>query len=249
MKFYSKTDMGLVRTSNQDAYAYGLLGKDSAYGIVCDGMGGVNGGQIASTAAVECFKKRICEDFKNDLSDEECIDLLISALCEANSAILDMSAKDKDLAGMGTTCVAAIISQKTLKLINVGDSRAYIYNGKTLFQLTKDHSMVQHLVDTGQISPNEAKSHPQKNIITRAVGTEPDISADRYIHPMTSKDVLMLCTDGLSNSIEKKKLENELSKGIDTAPDRLISLANQYGGKDNITILILAKAQQKQEEF
>lgn len=243
MKVYSKTDMGMVRTSNQDACSAGLLAPDAAYGVVCDGMGGVNGGQIASGTAVACFEKRLSDSFSGEMSDEACIELLLFALADANNAVLNISAKDKNLAGMGTTCVAAILSQNTLKLINVGDSRAYIYSGKVLTQLTKDHSMVQHLVDIGEISEHEAKSHPQKNIITRAVGTDEHITADRYIRPFGKGDMLILCTDGLSNLVEPKELEAELGKDAETACDRLIALANHRGGQDNITILILADTQ------
>jgi len=164
MKVFSKTDVGRVRTSNQDALASGILSDNAAYGVVCDGMGGVNGGQIASGATVECFEKRLRMEYKPTLCDEECEKLLLDALRDANEAVLKLSQRDKNLSGMGTTCVAALLSNGVLRLINVGDSRAYIYTDGSLTQLTKDHSMVQHLIDIGQISEDEAKSHPRRTL-------------------------------------------------------------------------------------
>jgi len=243
MKVFSKTDMGMVRTSNQDAISSGILAEDAAYGVVCDGMGGVNGGQIASRATVECFERRLKKDFRPSLSDEDCEKLLLDALKDANDAVLKTSQKDKNLSGMGTTCVAALLSNGTLKLINVGDSRAYIYADGSLNQLTKDHSMVQHLIDIGQISEDEAKSHPQKNIITRAVGTDGQLTADRFVRPFAQGDMLVLCTDGLSNLVEPAEVARALQEGPEAACDKLVALANQRGGQDNITILILADTQ------
>jgi len=243
MKVFSKTDMGMVRTSNQDALSSGILAENAAYGVVCDGMGGVNGGQIASGATVECFEKRLRKEYKPSLSDDDCERLLLDALRDANEAVLKISQKDKNLSGMGTTCVAALLSNGILRLINVGDSRAYIYTGGSLTQLTKDHSMVQHLIDIGQISEDEAKSHPQKNIITRAVGTEGSILADRFVRPFGKGDMLVLCTDGLSNLVEPAEVAKALEEDPETACDKLVDLANQRGGQDNITILILADTQ------
>ena len=254
MKFYGTTDVGQKRTVNQDNFIIKEYSPDVTLAVVCDGMGGANGGGLASRIAVEAFcgliddhKRFLCEKYGEQNSDEKICDILQIATEEANDKVFAASEEDEELHGMGTTLVAAVITPRAIYAVNVGDSRMYhIYEGNAI-QVTKDHSYVQYLVDMGKMSPRAAKKSDKKNIITRAVGTDPSTEADVYTVPRNpAGGFVILCSDGLHNLTETKELADAVKhRGkvtdeiLKSGGDSLVSLANKRGGNDNITVAIL----------
>lgn len=239
----AQTDIGLKRTSNQDSYEFGQIEKGAVtWAVVCDGMGGMAAGNVASVEAVRV----IANSFKNNLSPKSSPsfinNLLKSSIDSANSAIYDMALNDETLRGMGTTVVAVVVVKGVAYFAHAGDSRAYIYSNNTLTQITTDHSVVQTMVDNGQITEDEAKNHPNKNIITRALGVASYIDIDFTEQPLNEGDVIILCTDGLTNCIDDELLGLSASDNdFETLAQRLIDLANQNGGNDNITVVAVKK--------
>lgn len=248
MQISGKTDIGLHRANNQDSFATGELPSGGAWAVVCDGMGGHAGGHIASKMAVDCISERIKNNFYETMNVQSVKNMLESAVVFANAEIFDNAAKYRELRGMGTTVVAVVSFKGVSVIASVGDSRCYIFRNNQLKQITKDHSLVQELVDSGDITPETAANHPMKNIITRSLGIEDDVQVDFFEVYHEKEDMLLLCTDGLTNlvsddeitaCISDENVENE-SK-FDTYTGNLISLANKNGGTDNITAVILAE--------
>ena len=225
MKVHSQTDVGLVRTLNEDACRTGLLGENGAWAVVCDGMGGANGGEIASETAVKSIEEQILASYEEDFKSEEMKLMLSTLIFHANSAVYDMAQENESLKGMGTTIVVAIVLDNVAHIAHAGDSRAYLLHNGNIMQITTDHSMVQELIKNGDLTVEQAKVHPQKNIITRALGKD---------------DRILICTDGLTNYIEPEKIRN-LADDMDSVSlaDRLVALAKENGGGDNITVAIL----------
>ncbi len=241
MEIYGKTDIGKKRHSNQDAFITGKLADDAAFAIVCDGMGGANAGNVASRNGAEAIADYILNSYRSDADSFTLERILKNAIESANMMIYDMSLKDTDLSGMGTTVVATIIKGDTAIIAHVGDSRAYLANNE-LRQLTRDHSVVQTLVETGKISPEDAKVHPRKNVITRALGVEENIISDCCEIPFDDGDTLLLCTDGLTGYSDEKDILKIIKKSnTESACDKLVELANSGGGGDNITVVTLTK--------
>lgn len=242
MRITAKTDTGLVRSSNQDSYSAGELSGGVAWAVVCDGMGGAAGGNIASTVAVRMISHSIDEGYRNGMRPSSIRNMLESAICGANACLYEMSRNDSSLSGMGTTCVAALIVDSTVYISHVGDSRAYIISSDgTLRQLTRDHSMVQDLVENGSITQDEAKNYPGKNIITRALGVENEVLADFCEEDFSKDDILLICTDGLTNYITEEEIISLTSDGkFFEYAERLVGLANSNGGGDNITVVSIA---------
>ncbi|MBW7574007.1 Stp1/IreP family PP2C-type Ser/Thr phosphatase [Caproiciproducens sp. AGMB10547] len=240
MKIFSKSDVGLVRQTNQDACKSGTFSENSAWAVVCDGMGGVNGGNIASEIAVDKISEGIVSSFQEEMTDGSVKDLMLTAIHSANLAIHDEAANHIQLAGMGTTVVAVIVSGGIAHIAHAGDSRAYLITQNDIRQLTTDHSMVQEMVNNGDITEQQAKIHPQKNIITRALGVESSIQIDYSEYEFYSGSMLLICTDGLTNYIDAKQIF-ELSKTMDadSLTDKLVTLAKDCGGGDNITVVII----------
>lgn len=241
MKIVAKTDKGIVRASNQDAYAVGEFPDEVAWAIVCDGMGGHAGGNIASALAVKVISDKINASYRENMKDSSIKNMLDSALTAANMEVYDMADAKPELRGMGTTVVCAIVRNGCAFIAHAGDSRAYIYNGK-LKQITTDHSFVQTLVDIGKITKEEAEHHPNKNKITRAIGAEKSIDIDFDEVDLGDDDVLILCTDGLTNYVSDDEMINEVQDGKYYAfADRLIKKANNNGGGDNVTVVAISK--------
>lgn len=234
------TDSGLCRIENQDAYAASCLcrGKknERVLAVVCDGMGGAKGGQIASQLATATFVEKAAE--RED--DEDSAVLKYAVNC-ANTAVYRRAMAEDRLNGMGTTLVAVLASEGGLTVAHVGDSRAYLMHDGKLTLLTHDHSYVQQLVDDGTITPDEAQHHSRKNLITRAIGVEKTIRADISHFPWSIGDRVLLCSDGLSNDIGPEELLAILTENprLDHAARELIGAANCKGGEDNITALLL----------
>lgn len=242
MKIVAKTDKGKMRENNQDAYAVGELPNEVAWAVVCDGMGGYAGGDIASKLAVKVISEKITSCYNAKMRDSSVKNLLDSAITAANIEVYDMAYAHAMLSGMGTTVVCAIVRGDDVFIAYAGDSRAYIASRDELRQVTTDHSFVQDLVNSGQITQDEAEHHPNKNYITRAVGIEKQIDVDFVQETLGDDDVLILCTDGLSNYVSREDLVKDLSDGQYYAfADRLVKRANNNGGGDNITVVAMAK--------
>ncbi|MCR5484001.1 MAG: Stp1/IreP family PP2C-type Ser/Thr phosphatase [Clostridiales bacterium] len=238
MKITQKTDIGKFRRSNQDACAAGEFPNGMVWAVVCDGMGGASGGDIASSTSVKLISERLVSSYRDGMSSNSIRHLLFSAIEAANSIVYDMSCSNPELEGMGTTVVVAFLSGETAYIAHAGDSRAYKISGGMISQLTRDHSMVQEMVENGELTPVEAKAHPRKNIITRALGVEETILIDFCEESFNSGDVLLICTDGLTNFVETDEIIEVVraSEGGEIA-EKLVDRANDNGGKDNITVV------------
>ena len=241
MKIVAKTDIGLQRESNQDSYAAGELPGAVAWAVVCDGMGGAAGGNFASSTAVKVISERITSSYRDGMSASSIRNMLTSAIAAANISVYDMSKADPELTGMGTTVVVAIVVDNNVFIAHAGDSRAYILSDGSLYQLTKDHSIVQEMIDNGTLTPDEAKIDPRKNIITRALGVDYELRIDFDIADIGEKDVLILCTDGLTNFVEPQEIYELTDDGkFYEYAERLVDRANSNGGGDNITVVTMS---------
>lgn len=242
MRIVAKTDRGNVRDSNQDAYAVGEFSDEVVWAVVCDGMGGAAGGNIASALAVKVISDKINASYNEKMRDSSVKNMLDSALTAANIEVYDFAEAKPDLKGMGTTVICAIVRDNQAYIAHAGDSRAYVINNGSINQITKDHSMVQDLLSSGRITAEEAEHHPNKNIITRAVGVDKSIKIDFAQIDLNDDDTLLLCTDGLSNYVSNEEITELMSDGKHYAfADRLVQKANFNGGGDNITVVIISK--------
>ena len=240
MKIYSKIDKGVVRNSNQDAYLAGEISSQVGFAVVCDGMGGANAGNVASETAVKCISEYILKSYRENMTGDDIEKLIKNAITSANIEVFEKASKSEALKGMGTTAVVAVVNNENAIIANVGDSRIYIVND-SINQLTKDHSVVQSLLESGKITQNDAMVHPEKNVITRALGAEPDVAVDTAQLPLNKGDTLLLCTDGLTNFVNSYDILNTFKeKEASLVPESLVDLANKAGGGDNITVVTLA---------
>ncbi len=238
LQIYYKTDIGKKRKVNEDTVLYANLGVGYLL-AVADGLGGHSAGDVASKIAMveleECLKASLMEN-----SPQEAMQ---TAITKANREIYLLSREKPAYAGMGTTLVAALISGNTALIANVGDSRAYMIK-EEIRQITKDHSLVHELMESGIITKEQAFDHPQKNIVTRTLGTGSDVSPDFYEERFTEGKTLLLCSDGLTDMLRDKEILEivQSSTGLDDACARLIEKANEKGGKDNITIALASES-------
>ena len=239
MKVYGKTDIGQVRKANQDAFHCGTLDDGTLWAVVCDGMGGVNGGGVAAQIAVESISGNILSQYQQAMNGSAVKNLLLASVTKANIMIFDAAKENASLMGMGTTAIAVIIKDRILHIAHVGDSRVYLLNKETIKQLTTDHSMVQVLVERGQITEWEAKVHPDKNLITRALGVNETIETDYCAYELSAEDKVLLCTDGLSNYLEDEEMFSFINNTSEDPLQQLIDAANQKGGGDNITAVLI----------
>ena len=239
MKVYGQTHIGLVRETNQDALEYGTLSNGAQYAVVCDGMGGANGGNIASKIAVEVIGSRIRDGYQDSTAYASAEHLLTSAMATANAGVYDRAQKEDALIGMGTTVVAVIVRDRTAYISHVGDSRLYLYRDGTLSTVTRDHSVVQELIESGQITEEEARSHPRKNYITRAIGVISEEYGEYDELSLQQGDRLLLCTDGLTNEVTPSAMCNLLTLPIEESVQALIRAALDDGGMDNITVALI----------
>ena len=240
MKLAGKTDVGRVRQENQDDYRAGELPGGAVWALVCDGMGGAKGGREASQGACNVIENFFQEQYAQCGAGQE-EPFLKKALLYANRFVFQKAAHEEALAGMGTTAVCALVRSGNVYLCHAGDSRAYLIRDGKLTQLTHDHSYVQELVDCGTITEEEAEHHPQKNIITKALGVDYRLEPEFTAAKLKREDRLLLCTDGLTNMVPVEEMEELLGQGtFYDLPDRLIEAANAHGGSDNITALLLA---------
>lgn len=229
------TDIGNVRQINEDYGDY-QLGRQYKLFIVADGMGGHNAGEVASKMAAQGILNFVKENY-GQISDSE---ILIEAVAEVNYDIYIHSKRSNNLSGMGTTIVAILVTDECIRIINIGDSVCYGIDNNYIDKITKDHSLVQELLDSGSITIEEARNHPRKNIITRAVGTNIRVEVDQFTVPNGVYDYFVLCTDGLSNEVSEAEIASEIrwSADVQESCKRLVSMAKEAGGKDNITVLV-----------
>ncbi len=237
LRSFALTDVGMKRQINQD-YVFASaepVGNLPNLFIVADGMGGHKAGDYASAYTVKAIEREVevCED-------KSPIKILREAITVANSEIYEKASTEPDFAGMGTTVVAATVADDNLYVANVGDSRLYLID-KGITQVTKDHSLVAELVRKGSLDESQAKGHPDKNIITRAIGAAPKVDIDFFEVELNPGDIILMCTDGLTNMVDDDEILRIVRTGVDVPDitDNLIKLANHNGGKDNIGVVII----------
>jgi protein phosphatase len=231
-----RTDVGVIRSGNEDNY---LMIPDRGIFLVADGMGGHAAGEVASEMAVRFITRELGS--LRGLSDDEVSERMRMAIRSANSAIFQRTLTEQDKRGMGTTVTALALYEARFLVGQVGDSRAYLMRGGKLVQITKDHSYVQEQVDAGYLTPEQARSHPYSNVITRCVGANADVMPDIYVGAVRRSDIFLLASDGLSGMLEDYELAEVLSTGEppQRMVDVLIASANQHGGLDNITAIVV----------
>ena len=242
MQFWGLTDPGCVRKQNQDAYRMERLDRNNLLCVVCDGMGGAKSGNIASTLASEVFTEEIRRCWTPDMDQDKIDQMLRSAVKLANFTVYDQAAQFEEFDGMGTTLVAALVRGKKVTVVNVGDSRAYGIDRSGIQQITKDHSLVQMMVDRGDLTPEVAKTYPGKNFITRAIGTEPLVMCDIFHRDMNRGTFLLLCSDGLSNLMDDQEILFEVVHGVNKQHccKRLLNIAKNRGAPDNVTSILVS---------
>ncbi len=240
MSAVGRCDLGRVRSQNEDSiYISENPNTEFEYFIVADGMGGHNAGEIASQSAIKYFNEYIENNCViNDGSDV--LDAFVDALGYSNSKIFEMSENDPSYSGMGTTFTAVAICGGKIYCVHIGDSRLYVYDRNGLRQITRDHSFVMEMVRMGKITAEEARVHPKRNMITKAVGIEKNMPADTMIIPIEEDSIILVCSDGLPSMVTDKEIEKILKKktGLDKKADLLVELANKNGGYDNISVIL-----------
>lgn len=239
MKFCAKSDKGQVRKINQDSYGFYTADAGASFFIVADGMGGHNAGEVASAVAVNTFIEG-AKEHVTEKNVRKITEFIKQTFKKANDIILYEAAGDPGFAGMGTTAVAAVIGEKKAIIGNLGDSRAYVISNNTINQITTDHSYVEILLKAGSIDREEAKMHPRRNEITKALGVQNYIDPDIFEYEYKRGDILLLCSDGLNKMIEDTAILDIVNQNteLDMACGKLIDAANQSGGMDNITVII-----------
>lgn len=237
MKAYAKTDIGAKRQTNQDYIFCSMqpVGSLPNLFIVADGMGGHKAGDLASRYTVEKFL-----DSVKGSEAENPISIIDEAVRYANLALMDKAKESIDYEGMGTTLVVATFIDKSLYIANVGDSRLYIVNNE-IQQITRDHSLVEEMINLGEIDRRNARTHEKKNIITRAIGVDSEVVADFFEVEYSKGDIILMCSDGLSNMIEDEDMKMIINEGNDVSEiaNKLIEVANNNGGKDNISVVLV----------
>jgi len=244
MDFWGATDQGRVRASNQDAFLTAYLSgeKDCALVMVCDGMGGAKAGNVASELAVRTFSEAVKAAVRSPGPMLYIEKEMASAAQAANRAIYEAARQDENFAGMGTTLVAAVLAGESAAILNVGDSRAYRISPAGIEKITRDHSLVAEMVEKGELTEEQAHRHPSKNLITRALGAEMDVSPDTYLVDLKKGQFLLLCSDGLTNLVNEQEILFEVLHGpqAESCCQRLIGIANTRGGGDNITVVLVS---------
>ena len=242
MEVWSMTDVGLVRKENQDACAV-CQHEESGHTlcVVCDGMVGAAGGKLASRIAVDTFMTEMQKVLRRDMTPEQLREASSYAVVLANRAIRDAAEASVDCRGMGTTLVSAVSYDGGAVLSNVGDSRAYHITADGIHRVTKDHSLVESMVDRGDITAEEARHHPNRNLITRALGPDMSALSDEYICPLEPGDFLLLCSDGLVDTVTDQEMLFEVIHGDDlnTCLDRLLAISKSHGASDSVTAVLM----------
>ena len=237
MQIWGITHRGAVRQQNQDAYAAQQMEDGRIIALVCDGMGGARAGNVASAMAVDLFMKRFMEQ-EQESNDQE---RMQSAAALANQEIFRRATTEEECTGMGTTLVAALVGKEEALILNEGDSRAYHISQTGIVLVTRDHSLVEDMVERGELTREEARNHPHKNLITRALGAEPILLTDCFRQPIKQGEYLLLCSDGLSNVVTEQEILYEVIHGgeDETCCQRLLDIAMHRGAPDNVTAVLI----------
>lgn len=232
----ARTDVGIVRSGNEDSY---LMSSERGLFVIADGMGGHAAGEVASEMAARI----VAEEFRpvRGMTDQEMMAQMVAAIRAANGAVFRRTLSEPDKRGMGTTATIMSLLPRRYLIGQVGDSRAYLLRAGVLTQLTKDHSYVQEQVDAGRLTPEDARTHPYANVITRCVGSSEDVVPDLYLGTLEAQDLVLLASDGLTGMIDDEELRDILLSELDLEPkvDTLITSANRRGGLDNITTILV----------
>ena len=242
MKVWEITDIGLVRKDNQDAYGVETQTETGhTICVVCDGMGGAAAGQLASQLAVSTFLQELKNVLTAEMTPEQLREASSYAVSLANKVVYEKSESAPELRGMGTTLVSAVTCGESVVICNVGDSRAYRVTPDRITRITKDHSLGESMVDRGDITAEEARRHPHRNLITRALGPDPVADCDGYITPLNPGEYLLLCTDGLIDTVTDQEMLFEIihGDGQDTCLQRLLEIAKAHGAPDNVTAVLM----------
>ena len=237
MQCWGLTDPGCVRPQNQDVYQIEKLDGSSALFLVCDGMGGAKSGNVASSLAADVFVQEVRRNWKHSLDESHIDQILQNAVKLANFTVFDQAQQFEEFNGMGTTLVAALVRGRKVTVIHVGDSRAYAITRDGIRQVTRDHSVVQMMLDRGELKPEQARNYPGKNLITRAIGTEGTVKSDLTHFTLERGESLLLCSDGLSNMMDEQEILFEVVHGVNKqyCCQRLLDIAKNRGAPDNVT--------------
>ena len=244
MKIWGITDVGLVRRENQDAYAVeSRNGFDIC--VVCDGMGGAAAGKLASEIAVRAYREALGETLQEGMDLDAVQAAMAAAASQANRAIREEAARKPEYAGMGTTLVSAVSGKDGIVLVNVGDSRAYRITAEGIQRITRDHSLVESMGERGDITEEEARRHPNRNLITRALGTDETVESDGYRTTLSEGEYLLLCTDGLTITVTDQEMLFEILHGGDeeSCLSRLLAIAKEHGAPDNVTAVLMRQTE------
>ena len=244
MEYFGLTDKGRVRPTNQDIYRLEVRPeKESAFVLVCDGMGGANAGNVASRFAADSFLADAAGALDSAPDEIMRHKTMLHALEKANDTVFGLAGRQPEFRGMGTTLVGAFVQGREASILNVGDSRAYLFDGETLRQVSEDHSYVEEMRRLGRISAEDARTHPQKNLITRAVGVDATVDGDLFEVELRDTDILLLCSDGLTGMVEDEKIAEVLAKAgtLEDKGRELLTLALEGGGRDNITVALFTR--------
>ena len=242
MEYFGLTDKGRVRPTNQDIFQIEAReDNQTALLVVCDGMGGANAGNVASRFAAQSFIESAGDALNGTLDETARQNLLTQALKQANETVFSLAGRQPEFRGMGTTLVAALIQGDCATVINVGDSRAYRFDGEAMHQISEDHSYVEEMRRRGKITEADARTHPQKNLITRAVGVEPCVEGDLFEVRLNEKDMLLLCSDGLVVTATDEEMYEAVGRGDtpEESLEHLLELSKQRGAPDNVTAVLL----------
>lgn len=241
MQSWGLTDPGCVRAQNQDSYIIERLDRHSLLCVVCDGMGGAKSGNVASSLALDVFVQEVKRNYSGTMDLEAVDQVLERSVKLSNFTVYDQSCQFPEFEGMGTTLVAAVIRRHQAIVVNVGDSRAYSVTSNGIRQITKDHSLVELMLQAGEITPEKARNFPGKNYITRAIGTEPMVQCDIFHVDMERGDFLLMCSDGLSNLVDDQEMLFEVVHGVSKKHccQRLLDIAKNRGAPDNVTSILV----------
>ena len=241
MQCWGLTDPGCVRPQNQDTYHIEQLDRNTSLCVICDGMGGAKSGNIASTLAADVFVEEVRRTWNASMDQDKIDRMLEAAVKLANFTVFDQAQQFAEFFGMGTTLVAALIQNKSVTVVNVGDSRAYGVNRNGIRRLTTDHSLVQLMIERGELTPERARDYPGKNYITRAIGTESLVLCDLFHLDVERGDCLLLCSDGLSNIMDDQEILFEVVHGVNKqyCCQRLLDIAKNRGAPDNVTSILV----------
>lgn len=241
MQCWGLTDAGCVRAQNQDVFKMAQLDRNALLCVVCDGMGGAKSGNVASELAAEVFVEEVRRSWNPGMQQQEIDQMMGNAVKLANFTVFDQAQQFEEFSGMGTTLVAALVSNKAATIVHVGDSRAYGINCNGIHRLTSDHSLVQMMVDRGELTKEQARDYPAKNYITRAIGTESVVQSDLSHMDVEKGDCLLLCSDGLTNLIDDQEILFEVVHGVNKqyCCQRLLEIAKNRGAPDNVTSVLV----------